>query len=109
MCETFKIISPLTERKYSGCHNHTVYDYCVVVGASSSRNGGIKLHDVFLSFSLSTVCPPGKYGNDCSTSCPNKCAGKGCHTDGSCLQECPAGKISTDCSQSMARYEFYTL
>ena len=69
------------------------------------------MHRPMLSYCqlLSTVCPPGMYGADCRISCPNNCNGKGCHMDGSCLQECPAGKKGTDCSQSMTRYEIYTL
>ena len=55
-----------------------------------------------ITYCLPTVCPPGLYDADCSTSCPSWCNGKGCDIDGVCLGNCPAGKTGNNCLERMS-------
>ena len=54
---------------------------------------------------ISTVCPVGQYGINCSYNCSGHCAGSSSslcyHSDGSCRDGCVAGWTGSVCDQGM--------
>ena len=57
---------------------------------------------------LSTECPEGNYGLNCSKMCSGHCAGPtfGCdHVDGSCDDGCDAGYIAPLCTEGNFKEE----